>query len=87
MKRNKTVLANAFALATAILWTICSLFVILLPGPSMTVTKWWMHGLDITVMGDWGLNLTNFLLGGLILTASAWLSGYVFGWSWEKTSQ
>lgn len=87
MKLDKTILANAFALATGILWTVCSLFVIILPDFSMKLFNWWMHGLDITVMGNWSLNLTNFLLGGLTLVISAWLSGYILGWSWEKVSQ
>ena len=87
MKLDKSVLANAFALATAILWIICSLFIILLPDLSIIVSKWWVHGLDITVMGNWSLDLINFLLGGLTLIISAWVSGYIFGWSWEKASQ
>lgn len=87
MKLDKTVLANTFALATVILWTTCSLFIVLVPNLSMIVLKWWMHGMDLTVMGDWSLNLTNFILGGLTLAVSAWVSGYIFGWSWEKLSR
>lgn len=86
MKLEKTVLANALALATAILWTLCTLFVVLLPDFSMTVVKWWMHGMDIAIMGSWSLDLANFLLGGLALVVSAWVSGYIFGWAWEKAS-
>jgi len=44
MKHDKIVLANTFALATIILWTTCSLFIVLVPDFSMTVLKWWMHG-------------------------------------------
>lgn len=87
MKLNKIGLAYAFALATAILWTICSAFIVLLPDVSMTILKWWMHGMDVAVMGNWSLDLANFFLGGLTLVISAWVSGYIFGWSWEKVRQ
>ena len=87
MKLDKVVLANTFALATTILRIICSLFVVLLPNLSMVISKWWMHGQDLTLMGDWKLDLANLLLGGLTLVISAWTSGYIFGWSWEKLSQ
>ena len=86
MKLEKTVLANALALTTAILWILCALFVVLLPDLSMTVVKWWMHGMDPTALGAWSLDLANFILGGLTLVISAWVSGYIFGWAWEKVS-
>lgn len=87
MKLEKMILANAFALATAILWLLCSAFVLLLPGLSMSITRWWMHGMRVETLGPWQLTLTNILLGGIMITTAAWVSGYVFGWSWEKVSQ
>ncbi len=87
MKLTKKSLANGLAFVTAIAWVICSAFVILLPDFSLTVTKWWMHGMDILSLGDWNLNLNNFLLGGVTLTISAWLFGYVLGWSLEYFSE
>lgn len=83
MKTDKLVIANTLSLATAILWIICTITVLILPDFSLTVTKWWMHGLDISIMGSWALTLGNFLLGGVTLTGSAWITGYIFGWSWE----
>lgn len=87
MKLERTILANAFALATAILWVICSLIIAVLPGLSWTVSNWWAHGLLTGVRSSWSWTLPNFLLGGVTLTASAWVMGYVFGWSWEKMSK
>lgn len=87
MKLEKTALANAFALATAIAWVVCSAFVFILPDLSMTVTNWWVHGLSLSSLGSFKLDLTNFLLGGITLTIAFWGVGYVFGWSWEKTSK
>ena len=52
MKSNTTKLANAFALTMAILWVACSAVVWLLPGFASQVTEWWMHGMDISVMGN-----------------------------------
>lgn len=86
MKLEKQILANTFGLATAILWTGCSILVALSPRFTMAVTRWWMHGMDISVMGGWNLNFNNFLLGGIAMVASAWIAGWVFGWSWEKLS-
>jgi hypothetical protein len=87
VKLDKMVLANAFGLATVVLWTGCSILVALFPGFTMAVTRWWMHGMDISAMGDWNLNFNNFLLGGIAMIASAWITGWVFGWSWEKVSK
>lgn len=87
IKLDKQILANSFALATAILWVLCTLLVWLWPDFTWRVTEWWMHGMDLTAMGGWNLTLNNFLLGGLTLVASAWVTGYTFGWSWEITSR
>lgn len=87
MKLTKKSLANALGLTIAIVWAVCSVFVALLPDFSMVVTKWWMHGMDITLLGNWNLNLANFLLGGITLAISGWLFGYVLGWSLEYFSE
>lgn len=81
MKLTKELLANSFALSTAILWIFCSAFVWIFPGFSMTVSKWWMHGMQIENLGQFNLNISNFILGGITLVLSAWIIGYVFGWS------
>jgi hypothetical protein len=87
MDLDKKVLANAFALATVVLWVICSAIVYLLPDFTLLITELWMHGMDMEVMGTWNLTFTNFIWGGLTLTVSAWITGYIFGWSWERVSK
>ena len=87
MKFNKNRLANAFALATAVLWVLCSAITWVLPDFSMQVTRWWMHGMNISALGNWNLNFSNFLFGGIATTVSAWVSGWVLGWSWEQVSK
>lgn len=86
MKFEKTALANSFALATAILWTLCTAFVLVLPVFSTTVIQWLMHGMDISTMGGWNLTLGSFVLGGASITLSAWVAGWILGWSWEKVN-
>jgi len=87
LKLDKKVIANSLALTTLILWIICTIIVAVFPQFSLNVTQWWMHGMDISVMGTWNLNINNFVLGGITAVASAWGSGYIFGWSWEIFSK
>lgn len=85
-KNYKTTLANSFALAMAIIWVVCSVFVMLLPGLSMSITKAWMHGLDMQVLGDWHFTLGNFFFGGVTAIIASYLTGWIFGWSWERAN-
>jgi len=87
MKLDKTVIANASALTTAILWVICCALVAIIPRYAWTVSNWWALGILIAVKGAWKLTMTNFLLGGATLTIVGWVSGYIFGWAWEKCSK
>lgn len=87
MKFTKESLANALGLTTAVAWVVCSASVALLPTVSLKVTEWWLHGLSIAPLGNWNLNLAGFLGGGIILTISAWLFGYLLGWNLEYFSQ
>lgn len=84
MKDNTIKLANVFALAMAILWTLCSVFVWLLPDFSLQITSWWMHGMDLSAIGSWHLTVSNFLLGGITAVITSWVTGWVLGWSWQK---
>ena len=80
---DKMRVANTLALASGILWVLCSIVILILPDLSLSVAEWWMHGMDISVMGSWNLNFINFFFGGIALIVSAWVSGWVFAWSWE----
>ncbi len=84
MKKEEIVLANAFAVTVTILWVVCSLIIAVFPAFSLTVTTWWMHGLAPSATETWHLTWSNFLLGGVTLVVSAWLGGYVLGWSLKK---
>lgn len=80
MKLTKNNLSNGLSLSTAILWVVCTGFVAILPDFSLTVTQWWMHGMELPKFNlGWG----NFIWGGITLVTSAWLAGWVLGWSME----
>lgn len=87
MKQDKLVIANALAVTTVMLWVICTIFIVLLPDFSLTVTSWWMHGLDVSAMGIWNLTFNNFIFGGITWAVAAWGSGYIFGWVWQIASK
>lgn len=79
MKDQKIIFANTFALTVLFVWVICTLGVWLLPGLSLTMSAWFMHGLNISTMGVWKVTLEGFILGGIVLMAFGWATGYVFG--------
>ncbi|USN97310.1 MAG: hypothetical protein H6799_02970 [Candidatus Nomurabacteria bacterium] len=83
MKLTKQSLSKSFALTTGILWVLCSGIVALLPDFSRDVTQWWVHGMELS-----GYNITfgSFALGGATIVASAWLTGYILGWSLQLFS-
>lgn len=84
MNVTKHNLANGLALATAILWILCSALTAIFPDLSHTVTVWWMHGMEISKFNlGWG----NFIWGGLTLVVSAWLAGRILGWSLEAVGK
>ncbi|MEK7078771.1 MAG: DUF5676 family membrane protein [Patescibacteria group bacterium] len=83
MKVNKMMYANAFAVTVSFVWLICSFGVAFLPDLSLTMSKWFMHGLDMTSLGLWKVTIDGFILGGLVLVGFGWVTGYVFGGSME----
>jgi len=83
MKISKNKIANAFTLATGVLWLLCSAFVAIFPDFSYKVTEWWLHGMNIDSLGKFNLSWGNFFWGGLTLVISLWIVGYVLGWSFE----
>lgn len=85
MKLEKMVIANASALSTAILWTVCALGVALFPSLVETIREWIMHSSVST--GPLEVTFASYLLGGLSLVIISWIWGYVFGWAWEYVSK
>ena len=74
MKLNANVFGLAAAVTVAVLWVICSLLVVLMPGMSMNLSGYMMHS-DFSAL-QWDMHLTGFL-GGLVV----WMIfAYAFGW-------
>lgn len=87
MRVEKTAYANSFAVVTGFIWTICTLGIALFPSLSKSISSWWLHGLDMSVLGTWQVTFGGFILGGLVLIIFAWISGYLFGSSLEYFSK
>ena len=87
MKFHKTILANAFALTIGVTYLICRLLTMLVPGMFMQITKSWFHLIDLTRISGSDLGPGLFILGLLSSVISAWLFGYLLGWSIEYFSK
>ena len=87
MKITKVGMGNSFALTMAFIWSVCTLGIAIFPGPSYMMNRWFTHGFTGLTMGQWNTTFSGFLLGGLVLVAFAWITGYVFGWSLEYFSK
>ncbi|OGK12167.1 hypothetical protein A3C98_04835 [Candidatus Roizmanbacteria bacterium RIFCSPHIGHO2_02_FULL_37_15] len=87
MKIDKVVLANAFALTMGITYIVCRLLVSLFPRLFMQITRSWFHLIDLTRISGADLGLELFILGLLSSIVSAWLFGYLLGWSIEYFSK
>ena len=83
MKSNKIVLANAFALTIGVTYIVCRLLVSLFPGLSMQITRSWFHLVDLTKISGADLGIDLLVLGLASSVLSAWLFGYLLGWSIE----
>lgn len=83
MKGNKLVLANAFGLTIGITYVVCRLLVSLFPEISLQITRSWFHLVDLTKMSGNNLGLDLFILGLVSSVVTAWLFGYLLGWSIE----
>lgn len=87
MRIQKMAFAHSFAITTLFAWTICALGVALFPTPSLVLSKWFMHGLNMETLGIWKVTAEGFFLGGVVLMGFSWVVGYVFGTSLEYFSK
>lgn len=81
MKFSKKILANTLALASGISWVVCTVLVALFPKLSLKITQDLMHGMEL---GDWQLNLSNFISGLVFWVIAGWLFGRLLGWSYDR---
>lgn len=83
MKTDKMVLANAFGLTIGTTYIVCRLLVSLFPELFMQITKSWFHLIDLTKISGNDLGFGLFVSGLLSSIVTAWLFGYLLGWSIE----
>ncbi len=74
MKINTLNFALASAITTAILWTVCSLMVWMMPGAMMNTTGYMVH-IDISKFG-WMLSPSGFFWGLIVWSIFAG----IFAW-------
>lgn len=70
-------LANASAIAAAVLWTVCAALVVLAPGPAMWVTGQMLHA-DLSAM-DWSLTFGSYFVGLVGWIVLAWVVAAAIG--------
>lgn len=75
MKLNPTALGFSLAIATAILWTVCSLIVTVVPGFAMDMTGHMMHA-NLGTMA-WTMTVPGFVIGLVIWSVAACVTGWL----------
>lgn len=84
MKLNVSALANAAATTAAILWIMCSLLVVMLPGMMMSMTGHMVH-LDMQAH-SWVMTGLGFVFGLIIWIALAWVTGWLVATCYNRFS-
>jgi hypothetical protein len=75
-------LALACAMATAILWFICSASVVMMPALSLEVTGHLVHA-DLSGT-SWSLTWGGFLIGLVTWTLTAAVSAWLIAWVYNR---
>ncbi|OGK10759.1 hypothetical protein A2767_06250 [Candidatus Roizmanbacteria bacterium RIFCSPHIGHO2_01_FULL_35_10] len=83
MKTNKMVLANAFALTIGIVYVVCRILVSIFPELFLQISRSWFHIIDLTNAGQADSGSGLFVVGLISSVVTAWLFGYLLGWSIE----
>ena len=80
MKCDANKLFLAVAASFAVLWVVCSFFVVILPSPMMTMTGHMAHA-DFG-MTTWTMSAIGFVIGliawSLLGGATAWLTAVIY---------
>lgn len=81
-KLNANALALSAVITTAILWVLCSLLVMLMPGMSMSMSGYMMHT-DLSGM-QWQLGLAGFLAGLVLWSLLAGIMAWLFAFFYNR---
>ncbi len=77
-------LANSLAVACAIFWVVCALFIWIVPNFSLYLTKTWLMGAQGVIPIGFRLNFGTFLVGGISGVIASWIFGYAWGLLYQK---
>lgn len=83
MKLSARSFANAAGVTAVILWTVCAFVAIVLPD----LYQAGANLLSFGSVGHFNLDLISVILGGIVFTVIAWISGYLFGWNLDRFSK
>lgn len=78
MKHQPIATANAASVTVAIVYVTCALAVGLFPDFTMSVTRSWFHGIDLSKISTWNFSIEGLVLGFITATAYGWFIGYIF---------
>jgi len=73
-------LGLALGITTAVIYTLCSFFITVLPSLSLKIFNIWFHGMDLTRLATSKITLNAFILGLVTLTLVSYLTGILFAW-------
>ena len=78
MKFNPRIIANTSGVTIAIVYITCALAVGLFPEFTMSVTRSWFHGIDLSKISTWNISAGSLILGFVTAVGYAWFIGYIF---------
>lgn len=83
MKLDAMKLGIAAVLTTAVVWTVCTALVALLPGSMMGLSGHMVHA-DLATFA-WSLTWTGYFVGLALWSVSAGIAGWLFGtfYNWQ----
>lgn len=78
MKHDPKASALAVATTTGVIYIVCALSIVLLPGFAMGIAQSWFHGIDITQIQAFNVTVGSFFYGLVTATIAGGLVGWCF---------
>jgi hypothetical protein len=82
VRLNPIAFAAATAISIAIIWTLCSVFVAILPSAMMSMTGHMMHA--TLEAFSWRLTLAGYLVGLVAWSAWAAVTAWLIAWFYNR---
>ncbi|KKS52074.1 MAG: hypothetical protein UV19_C0025G0002 [Parcubacteria group bacterium GW2011_GWA2_42_28] len=85
MKLNSKAFGNALAVAAAVLYALCAVLAVALPGLLLGIYGPWFHRMDVSRMWmNTAPGLGSILWGMVTMTAVSWIFGYALAEIYNK---